>query len=125
MPKTRDGQFYTVAEAARVLDVHPSTIWRWIKAEKIPACRLGPKTIRIKKQDLEAVLQPAHGKEAVTMERDKARFAPPSPEEIDRRKALVAEILELRQQALITPLTSAELVHQVREQEYEVYGKPR
>src|SRR5439155_26064053 len=95
MGKTQEGQLCTVAEAARVLDVHPSTIWRWIEAERLPAYRLGPKTIRIKRQDLEAILQPARGNEAVAKERDRPLFTPPTPEEIARRKALVAEILQL------------------------------
>ena len=85
----------------------------------------GPKTIRIKRQDLEAILQPARGNEAVAKERDRPLFTPPTPEEIARRKALVAEILQLRKQAVVTPLTSADLVQKAREQEYEAYGKPR
>src|SRR5438067_265417 len=124
MAKTRDGQLYTVAEAARVLDVSPSTVWRWIEAHKLPAYRLGPRSIRIRKQDVEAALQPARSQGEVTMERNQALFTPPSPDEIARRKALVAEILEHRAKAVITPLTTADLVHQAREQEYEAYGKP-
>ena len=59
------------------------------------------------------------------MERDRARFTPPGSGEIARRQALVAEILDLRKQAEISPLTTADFVHQVREQEQEAYGRPR
>lgn len=50
--------YYTVAEAAAVLDVSPSTVLRWIKAGRLPAQRVGPKTLRIRKQDVESMEQP-------------------------------------------------------------------
>jgi hypothetical protein len=48
------------------------------------------------------------------MELEKPLFAPPTPEEIARRKALVGRILENRKQRSIAPLTSAELVAKAR-----------
>ncbi len=51
--------FYTVPEAALVLDVSPTTIWRWIDAGKLPAFRVGPRRIRIRKEDVEQSIQPA------------------------------------------------------------------
>ena len=114
MAKSLTGQFYTVAEAARVLEVSPSTIWRWIEAKKLPAYRLGPRSIRIKKQDVVAALRPARGEEEVTIEQKPALFTPPSPAEVARRKALVAQILEKRKERSIAPLTSAELVRKAR-----------
>ena len=33
--------YYTVAEAAAELDVSPSTVWRWITAQQLPAYRVG------------------------------------------------------------------------------------
>ena len=53
--------YVTVAEAAKRLRVSHPTIWRWIKAGKLPAYRVGPKTIRIKEADLVTVVQPAVG----------------------------------------------------------------
>ncbi len=115
MAKSLNGQFYTVAEAARELEVSPSTIWRWIEAKKLPAYRLGPRSIRIKKQDVVAALRPARGEEeVVTIEQKPALFTPPSPAEVARRKALVAQILEKRKERSIAPLTSAELVRKAR-----------
>ena len=46
-------------------------------------------------------------------------------EELARRKKLGAEILKLREQANIAPLTTAELVRQVREEEVEAYDPGR
>ncbi|MBI4494622.1 MAG: helix-turn-helix domain-containing protein [Chloroflexi bacterium] len=126
MVRSADSQFYTILEAARILKVNPSTIWRWIAAERLPAHRVGPRAIRIKQEDLEAVLRPAKpaSREAPT-DRERAIFQPPSQEEIARRKALVAEILALRQQCVITPLATADLVRKSREQERRAYGRPR
>ena len=47
-----DGHYYTVEQAARLLQVSHSTVWRWIDAGKLVAYRVGPKAIRIRKQDL-------------------------------------------------------------------------
>ncbi len=50
--------YYRVSEAAALLKVSHSTVWRWIKSGKLPAQRVGPKTIRIKQQDLGTILAP-------------------------------------------------------------------
>jgi len=96
MPKLAERQYYTVAEAARVLDVSPSTVWRWIQAERLSAYRVGPRTIRLKKEDLEQMMRPVREKppEVHTIQ----PWVPEtvSEEEIARRQALVARILEER-----------------------------
>lgn len=112
--KPHDSQFCTVAEAARFLEMSPSTIWRWIEAERLPAYRLGPRSIRIRKQDLEAAIRPARGKEEVPMERDQPVVIRPSPSEITRRKVLVGEILAKRKERRIAPMTAADLVRKAR-----------
>ncbi|MDP2936986.1 MAG: helix-turn-helix domain-containing protein [Dehalococcoidia bacterium] len=52
-------------EAARLLDVSPATIWRWIDQARLPASRIGPRKIRIWKKDLETVIRPARPKPAM------------------------------------------------------------
>lgn len=59
-------QYYSVAEAARLLGVSPATIWRWIEAEKLRAYRIGPRGIRIKKEDLDGMIRPARPKKSTT-----------------------------------------------------------
>lgn len=118
--KSKKGDYYTVSEAARILDVSPSTVWRWIEADKLPAYRVGPRAIRIKKQDLAAVVQPARAKRA-PIDRERILFQPVSPEELARRQALVAQILEKRKERSIAPLTTADLVHKAREDEMRSY----
>ncbi len=58
MAERREEEFYTVAEAARVLQVSHSTVWRWIEARKLPAYRVGHRAIRIRRRDLEEVIRP-------------------------------------------------------------------
>lgn len=59
-----DEEFYTVPEAAEILAVSEATIWRWIVAKRLRAYRIGPRRIRIRRQDLAAVVQPVEPKEA-------------------------------------------------------------
>ncbi len=116
MPKIQHEDYYTVSEAARILDVSPSTVWRWIKAEKLPAYRVGPRTIRIKKKDLDDIVRPVHVKEEPTKKKW-VLGGIVSEEELARRRELVAKILELREQANIAPMTTAELVRESRKKE--------
>src|SRR5205085_4906352 len=65
MTQAAERDFYSIAQAAKLLGVSPSTVWRWIEADRLPAYRVGPKNIRIKKVDLEKAVQPTRstGKE--------------------------------------------------------------
>jgi excisionase family DNA binding protein len=71
MVKVAEKEYYTVGEAAEVLDVSRATIWRWIDAGRLPAYRLGPKSIRIRRADLEMVITPARESGAVIPEQNK------------------------------------------------------
>ena len=85
MAKASDRQYYTVPEAARFLDVSPSTVWRWIQAQKLPAYRVGPKNIRIRKGDLETLIRPVRvGRQKVTVAKGKkeGQLYLPGPEEV-------------------------------------------
>jgi excisionase family DNA binding protein len=59
MATTEERTYYTVPEAARVLGVSRATVWRWIKAERLPAQRVGPRILRVRRADVEALVQPA------------------------------------------------------------------
>lgn len=50
--------FYTIPEAARALQVSPSTVWRWVQARGLRAYRVGPRRFRIRPEDLKRVVQP-------------------------------------------------------------------
>lgn len=59
-----DGEYLTVPGAARVLQVSASTVWRWIASGKLSAYRVGPRKIRVKKEDVLAMVVPV-GREEV------------------------------------------------------------
>lgn len=120
MPAISERDYYTVPQAAKLLDVSPATVWRWIAAEKLSAYRVGPRVIRIRKQDLETVIKPAKAKD-VSMDEEGLLLQPVSEAELARRQALVAKILTRREERNIAPLTSADLVREARKKEMHSY----
>lgn len=48
--------YYSISQAAALLGVSRVSIWRWISAGLLPATRLGRRTIRIKREDLDRAL---------------------------------------------------------------------
>src|SRR3954453_20157903 len=48
--------YLSVAEAAALLGVSRVTIWRWVKAGRLRIWRLGHRTARLKREDLEQLL---------------------------------------------------------------------
>ena len=51
--------------------------------------------------------------------------SPPTDAELARRQAVVAATLEHRKDLVITPLTTADLVHQARQEEHHTDGSDR
>ncbi|MGH2618101.1 MAG: helix-turn-helix domain-containing protein, partial [Thermomicrobiales bacterium] len=51
-----DRGYYNVSQAAALLGVSRVSIWRWIRDGHLPAVRLGQRTTRIKRDDLERAL---------------------------------------------------------------------
>ena len=54
-----DERYVTVAEAAGLLKVSRSTLWRWIDQGDLPAYRLGRRRVLINREDLGKLLTPA------------------------------------------------------------------
>lgn len=50
-------QFVSLAEAARYLSVSPDSIRRRIAEGKLPAFRVGPRNVRVRIADLDALLE--------------------------------------------------------------------
>lgn len=57
--RTVDEEFLTVAEAATLLRVAPSTIRRWIREGDVPAHRIGRRRVALKRDDLSSLITPA------------------------------------------------------------------
>src|SRR5919199_2379242 len=51
-----DRAFYSISEAAALLGVSRVSVWRWIRAGQIPVARIGHRTTRIKREDIERLL---------------------------------------------------------------------
>jgi excisionase family DNA binding protein len=54
-----DEEFVTVAEAATLLRVAPSTVRRWIRDGDVPAYRIGRRRVALKRDDLSNLITPA------------------------------------------------------------------
>ena len=56
--RVAESEFYTIGEAARALQVSPSTVWRWIDKGRLNAYRVGEKKIRIEREELARAVKP-------------------------------------------------------------------
>ena len=54
-----DEEFLTVAEAATLLRVAPSTVRRWIREGDVPAHRIGRRRVALRRADLASLITPA------------------------------------------------------------------
>ncbi|GFP32248.1 hypothetical protein HKBW3S42_00554 [Candidatus Hakubella thermalkaliphila] len=126
MTTTFESDFYTVEEAAKILHVSVSTIWRWIEAERLRAYRVGPRRIRIKKEDLSSVIQPAKiRKEEMAMWDMKGKggsVRPMSANQAPDQATAIRKVLALREKILarrggrLLPGSSADLIKEAREE---------
>ena len=88
--------YYSISQAAALLGVSRVTVWRWIRAGELPVRRLGHRTVRIKREDLERLVESGtHGSRRWTVgdPRDGATArngaALLDPTELDARDHLV------------------------------------
>ena len=85
--------YYSVSEAAALLGVSRVSLWRWIRAGQIPMARLGHRTTRIKREDLERVLLER------TQQQADRRVRASQPEHViqfyEQDDSLVREVAEL------------------------------
>lgn len=58
----------TVAEAAKMLKVSAVTLRRWIKQGRLPAYQVGPRKVRILREDLAKALTPTYLAEVSAMQ---------------------------------------------------------
>jgi excisionase family DNA binding protein len=124
MAVERAGELLTIREAAARLKVSAVTIKRYLKQGRLRAYRVGPRAIRLRREDVEHLPLPT-GREATAVPAKRwLQIVPPSKEELARRKAVVEAILAHRQERSIAPLTTAELVRLSRDKDWW-YGDDR
>ncbi|TAK35106.1 MAG: DNA-binding protein [Chloroflexota bacterium] len=122
----QDDELLTMAEAARILKVSVVTIKRWLKQGIIPAYRVGPRYVRIRRSDL-ARATALVGKEETMPAEEKppagyeVAFRPLTDEEVKRHleameacKAFQAEMLAERNGVPFSP--SWPLIREAREE---------
>lgn len=120
-----DEDYLTVAEAAALLRVAPSTTRRWIREGDLPAYRLGQRRVGLQRHDLSQLVKSVRTDKALNhdaeddLERIKSRKL--TPEEVERR--LVAferaqqhrEELRAQRDGMLFP-DSVEVIHRMREE---------
>lgn len=47
----------TVKEVAKILKIHPITVYRWIERGELKAVRIGTRSIRIREKDLDNLIK--------------------------------------------------------------------
>jgi excisionase family DNA binding protein len=53
-----DRAYFSISEVAARLGVSRVSVWRWISAGRLPVARLGHRTVRIARQDVEKLIRP-------------------------------------------------------------------
>jgi len=121
---TLDDDYVTVAEAATLLRVHPSTIRRWIRQGDVLAYRIGRRRLALKRVDLTKQISPVLAGEEIDGEMSSIkRLEIPlmTPEEqqrgfaaVESAKRLQAEFLERRGGEPFSP--SWEIINELRDE---------
>lgn len=123
-PAKRGAEFCTVADAADALGVSVSTVWRWVDAGKLPAVRIGPRAIRIRRHDVAAAIRPVKDTPQTSMAHlhtDVAVATRPLTRDEKRQFAAAIEAMDkvrneilLRRKGKLVPDSTA-LIRQARE----------
>jgi excisionase family DNA binding protein len=56
--ETPQDQLWPVNSLAKKYNCHPNTLRNWIQSGKLSAVRFGPRMMRVRESDLQALLQP-------------------------------------------------------------------
>ncbi len=56
--ETGQRKLMTIAAAAAYADVHPVTLRRWVAAGRLPAYRVGPRLLKVDRDELEGIVRP-------------------------------------------------------------------
>ena len=119
-----DEEYVTVPEAAKLLQVHRSTIRRWIDSGELPAHRVGLRRVLVKRSDLARLITPARieQEKGASMSQTKRLVIPKlTPEQqrqgleaVERARKSQAEMLARRGGKPFTP--SWELLNEARDE---------
>lgn len=101
--------FLTVPETAELLKVSAVTVSRWLKQGRLPAYRVGPRAVRIRRFDIDELLAPASSPVAAATAAtnangratsSRAPAATNAPPTMDEQRAVLEEMATLRDRIL-------------------------
>lgn len=97
MIASRDADLVTVAEAAKILRVSLVTVRRWLRQGLLPSFHVGPKAVRIRRADLQAVVTPIRQADSTRSapEPPCAALEPLSDDEVAQQQAALAASAKL------------------------------
>lgn len=64
-------EIMTPKQVAEYLQVHSKTVYDWIASGELPSIKLGPRSIRIKKSDIDDFLMERHSNSVLEEAKDK------------------------------------------------------
>lgn len=116
-------EYLTVAEAATLLKVSKSTVWRWIEKGMLPAYRVGSRGVRLKRAELEQMVTPLTGERGQggsMAQVEQLQIRPLTPQERERGLQALAALQRMGQEILaerggIRFSDSAALIREERE----------
>lgn len=124
MSSVPDHDMMTIREVAELLRVSEITVARWIKQGRLPAFRVGPRAVRIRRADVVGLMKPANAGVALNADAEPGivlglPMALPSASDVEQRAEAFRRAKDLRQRILERrggkPLTdSANLIRDVR-----------
>ena len=124
MVATTESEWLTTAEAAKTLKVSPLTVSRWIKQGRLPASRVGPRAVRIRREDLTRVMTPIVEPVGTMAEATSTGMSADSPisEELKARRLAALEGMRINSDAILArrggvPFeSSADLIREGRDE---------
>jgi len=124
MVATTESEWLTTAEAAKTLKVSPLTVSRWIKQGRLPASRVGPRAVRIRREDLTRVMTPIVEPVGTMAEATSTGMSADSPisEELKARRLAALEVMRINSDAILArrggvPFeSSADLIREGRDE---------
>lgn len=107
---TTPDDYVSVKEAANILHLHPSSVWRLIDAGVLPAVRFGRRKLMLRRQDLAMAATPASAvQKPATLTPEERRRA---LEALDRLAAIREALFEANEHKLFPP--SWQLLDEIR-----------
>lgn len=119
-----DEEYVTMAEAARLLQVHISTIRRWIDSGELIAHRVGQRRVLIKRADLTKLIVPARieQEKGDRMSKAESLSVPPLTDQEQQNLLAAVEAAKRAQKEQLAKRggkpfpSSVSLIHEMREE---------